>query len=397
VLNAYERVTFHKGDVRLDGKPPAALVAPGHPLLDATIDLVLERHRDTLRQGAVLVDTTENGTEPRILFFLEHSITDGRKDSNKNPLTISRQLQFVEITRSGQLIAAGYAPYLDYTPATPEQLVAAQALFDEPWLGQNLEQRALSFAIQKIVPGHLEEIRTRREAYIQKVMQQVKARLTAEINYWDNRANVLKAQEDAGKSRSNLNSANARRHADDLADRLKKRMAELDQEKAVVARPPNVLGGALVVPASWFISSGQTNAVRETPVTYGAPDREVERLAMEKVMQFEREQAFEPRDVSAENRGYDIESRDPTTDRLRFIEVKGRVKGAATVTVTKNEILTSLNRPDAYILAIVHVESGVAETPIYIHQPFSQEPEFSTASVNFKLYELLEKATAQKN
>ena len=292
VLNGYERVTFHKGDVRLDGKPPAALVAPGHPLLDATIDLVLERHRDTLRQGAVLVDTTENGTEPRILFYLEHTITDGRKDSTRNPLTISRQLQFVEITRSGQLIAAGYAPYLDYTPATPEQIIAVKALFDEPWLGQNLEQRALGFAIQKIVPGHLEEIRTRREAYIQKVMQQVKARLTSEINYWDHRSNVLKAQEDAGKSRSNINSANARRHADDLADRLKKRMAELDQEKAIVARPPNVLGGALIVPASWFASAVQTNVLRETPPNYGPPDREVERLAMEKVMQFEREQGF---------------------------------------------------------------------------------------------------------
>jgi SNF2 family DNA or RNA helicase len=396
VLNAYERVTFHKGDVRLDGKPPAALVAPGHPLLDATIDLVLERHRDTLRQGAVLVDTTENGTEPRILFFLEHSITDGRKDSNKNPLTISRQLQFVEITRSGQMIAAGYAPYLDYTPATPEQFAAVQALFNEAWLGQTLEQRALGFAIQKIVPPHLEEVRTRREAYIQKVMQQVKARLTSEINYWDHRANVLKAQEDAGKSRSNINSGNARRTADELADRLKRRLAELDNEKSIVARPPNVLGGALVVPASWFANSGQTAAMRETPPPYGAPDREVERLAMEKVMQFEREQGFVPRDISAENRGYDIESRDPKTDRLRFIEVKGRVKDAVTVTVTKNELLTSLNRPEGYVLAIVFVASGAAETPIYLRQPFSQEPEFGTASVNFKLSELLSKAAAQQ-
>lgn len=402
VLNAYERVTFHKGDVRLDGKPPAALVAPGHPLLDATIDLVLERHRDTLRQGAVLVDTTENGTEPRILFFLEHSITDGRKDSNKNPLTISRQLQFVEITRSGQMIAAGYAPYLDYTPATPEQLAAVQALFKEAWLGQNLEQRALGFAIQKIVPPHLEEVRTRREAYIQKVMQQVKSRLTAEINYWDHRANVLKAQEDAGKSRSNINSGNARRTADELADRLKRRLAELDQEKSIVARSPNVLGGALVVPASWFAKAwGEGFAFRETPPPYlpaqagSAPDREVERLAMEKVMQFERKQGFEPRDISAENRGYDIESREPKTDRLRFIEVKGRVKGAATVTVTKNEILTSLNRPEGYVLAIVSVESGVAEKPVYLRKPFNQEPEFGTASVNFKLSDLLEKARLQ--
>jgi len=394
VLNAYERITFHKGDVRLDGKPPAALIAPGHPLLDATIDLVLERHRDTLRQGAVLVDTTENGTEPRILFFLEHSITDGRKDSNKNPLTISRQLQFVEITRSGQMIAAGYAPYLDYTPATPEQLAAVQSLFTEPWLGQNLEQRALGFAIQKIVPPHLEEVRTRREAYIQKVMQQVKARLTSEINYWDHRANVLKAQEDAGKSRSNINSGNARRTADELADRLKRRLAELDQEKSIVARPPNVLGGALIVPESWFANAGLAGALRETPPSYGAPDREVERLAMQQVMKFEREQGFEPRDISAENRGYDIESRDPKTDRLRFIEVKGRVKGALTVTVTKNEILTSLNRPEGYVLAIVFIASGTAETPVYLSKPFSQEPEFGTASVNFKLSELLAKAAA---
>ncbi|MBU6410477.1 MAG: SWF/SNF helicase family protein, partial [Verrucomicrobia bacterium] len=396
VLNAYERVTFHKDDIRVPDKPPAALIAPGHPLLDATIDLVLEKYRDSLRQGAVLVDTNDTGTEPRILFYLEHSITDGRKDSKKNALTISRQLQFVEITRTGQLIAAGYAPYLDYTPATPEQLSAVLPLFDEPWLSQNLEQRALGFAIQKIVPPHLEEVRARREHYIQKVMQQVKARLTSEINYWDHRANVLKAQEDAGKNRSNLNSANARRNADELADRLKKRMAELEQEKSIVARPPNVLGGALVVPASWFASAGDINALHETPTPYGTSDREIERLAMEKVMQFEREQGFQPRDISPENRGYDIESRDPKTDRLRFIEVKGRVKGAPTVTVTKNEILTSLNRPDAFILAIVFVASGIAETPVYLRQTFSQEPEFGTASVNFKLSELLEKATGSK-
>jgi hypothetical protein len=125
----------------------------------------------------------------------------------------------------------------------------------------------------------------------------------------------------------------------------------------------------------------------------GVPDPEIERLAMEEMLQFEREQEFLPRDVSKENRGYDIESRDPQTEHLRFIEVKGRVKGAETVTVTKNEILTGLNRPDAYILAIVFVEGGAAETPVYLHRPFSQEPEFGAASVNFKLAELLTRST----
>ena len=41
-------------------------------------------------------------------------------------------------------------------------------------------------------------------------------------------------------------------------------------------------------------------------------------------MAAERVLGNEPRDVSAEKKGYDIESRDPRAGHLRFIEVKGR-------------------------------------------------------------------------
>lgn len=74
--------------------------------------------------------------------------------------------------------------------------------------------------------------------------------------------------------------------------------------------------------------------------------------------------------------------------RLRFIEVKGRVAGAGTVTVTKNEILTALNKPDDFILAIVEID-GEATTPRYICQPFQREPDFGVTSVNYNLAELL--------
>ena len=59
-----------------------------------------------------------------------------------------------------------------------------------------------------------------------------------------------------------------------------------------------------------------------------------------------------------EKLGYDIESRVPGTGRLRFLEVKGRISGAATITVTKNEILYSLNKPEDFILAIVEFLDG---------------------------------------
>ena len=72
----------------------------------------------------------------------------------------------------------------------------------------------------------------------------------------------------------------------------------------------------------------------------------------------ERTLGHEPRDVSAAKVGYDIESREAGTGRLRFIEVKGRAGDAETVTVTHQEIRTALNTPDAFILAIVRVEDG---------------------------------------
>jgi hypothetical protein len=396
VLKAYERVTFHKEYMRLEGKPPAALVAPGHPLLDSVVDLLLEQHRDLLRQGAVLVDTNDNGTEPRVLFYLEHSITDGRRDAGGNPRVISRRLQFVEVGRDGGLVNAGFAPYLDYTPLTAEQKAAVQSLIHENWLGEGLEGRATAHAIRTIVPEHLREVKTRREALIDKTLMQVKARLLAEIRHWDERANFLRAQEAAGRNKGSLNSSNARQRADELGGRLQKREDELSRERQITARPPTVLGGALVIPAGWFArAEGKDGALilRETPVGDGGADGEVERLAMEAVIAHEREQGYEPRDVCKENRGYDVESRYPVghakAGQLRFIEVKGRVAGAATVTVTKNEILTALNKPEDYILALVFVGANGAEKPRYLTKPFEQEPDFATASVNFKIKDLV--------
>lgn len=394
VLRSYERITFFKESIRHEGKPPAALLTPGHPLLDSTVDLILERHRGLLRQGAILVDPLDAGIEPRVLLYLEQAIIDSRKEADRNERVISRQMHFVELRKDGALLLAGHAPYLDYLPATPEQVEQAQGCLEEPWLHQNIESAALNFAIQKSVPQHLQEVRSRREAFVQKTMRQVKDRLTREINYWDHRAEELKAMEEAGKSRSNLNSYNARQRADRLQERLKKRMEELELELKISARPPHVLGGALIVPAGFFEKRSRPETIHEEPPPYGLNNSEIEHLAMDRVMAFEREQGFEPRDVSAENRGYDIESRDPHTGNLRFIEVKGRVCGAEIITVTKNEILTGLNRPDAYILAIVLVEGGAPESPVYLPSPFSQELEFGTASVNFKLSELLSRISS---
>jgi len=59
------------------------------------------------------------------------------------------------------------------------------------------------------------------------------------------------------------------------------------------------------------------------------------------------------------------------------------------VTVTRNEILTAINSPDQYILAIVEVKDGQSHSPRYVRKPFKKEPDFGVTSVNYNLKELL--------
>jgi len=124
----------------------------------------------------------------------------------------------------------------------------------------------------------------------------------------------------------------------------------------------------------------------------------IERIAMEAVIAAEAARGHAAKDVSAEKCGWDVTSWPPVVDgRLgdaRLIEVKGRAKGATTVTVTKNEILAGLNKPEQYLLAIVLVaEDGTPEGPFYVAQPFSQAPDWAETSRNLDLSGLLRRVT----
>jgi uncharacterized OB-fold protein len=85
------------------------------------------------------------------------------------------------------------------------------------------------------------------------------------------------------------------------------------------------------------------------------------------------------------------ELRGTDSSPLRFIEVKGRAKGADTVTVSKNEILTAFNKPEEYILAIVEVDGADTHT-VYLKRPFRERPDFAATSVNYDIAELTDGA-----
>ena len=405
ILRSYERICFEKELRQVPGKPTADFVAPGHPLLDTVINLILERYQDLLKQGAILVDEKDPGDKMRALFYLEHAICDAHKNPDGSRRVVSKKLQFIEMLleegedSSSSIRNAGPAPYLDYRPLTEEEKALIADLVKPLRASKEMENQVLSYAVTNVVPKHLEEIRERREPLIEKTKAAVKERLTKEIIYWNNRALELEEQEKAGKFHARLNSAKARRRAEELQERLERRLRELEEMKQLFALPPAVIGGALVVP---FGLLNKLRGEAETEPGLFAKERKlVERLAMAAVMALERKLGHDPVDVSRENLGYDIESLIRLPDgreKLRFIEVKGRVSGAPTVTITRNEILCAFNKPDDWVLALVEVprldgldpealefpEEVLSQCRIrYVRRPFRKEPDFAVTSVNY--------------
>ncbi len=394
VLPRYERVCFDKAYCYVQGQALASLLAPGHPLLEATIDLVRERGADVLKRGAVFIDDTDEGIEERLLFYVENSVQDGVNLRDGRKRVVSSQIHFVELKESGAAANAGFAPYLDYRAANEqEQKAILNFLRGRKWLQTDIERMALNYASAQIVPTHLRDIRASKTRFVEKTAKAVKERLTAEIQYWDFYSADLKQKELAGKANARLNSQMASRRAEELVARMRIRLDELEAEKHITARPPVVTGAAVVIPRG-LLARLMSDSTSSTLTVNPIARRKIELIAMERVMAIERELGFIPRDVSGDKAGYDVVSQIPEEKRsmeesmLRFIEVKGRTAGADTVTVTKNEIIAAFNKPDEYILAIVEVD-GEQTSTVYLKNPFQERPDFAATSVNYNISELI--------
>jgi len=388
VLSKYERICFEKQHIRPANNAMADMIHPMHPLMHAATDLVLQAHRPKLKQGAVLVDPNDDSTEPKVMFMVNHTV----RESSQSGHVASRRLQFVEIDEQGNAINAGWAPHLDLQPIDDYEHKLIDDVLQADWLNHNLEALALNHALQQLVPEHYAEVKGRRERQSDKTMAAVNERLVKEINYEQDRYIKLQDDVSAGKQ-PRMQPEMARRRVDDLTARLEQRKAELITLKNVVSSTPVVIGGALVIPQGLLsLRKGETQFAVDA-----AARAHVEQVAMNAVMQAEQAFGHLAIDVGAEKCGWDVTSRPPANadgsiKPDRHIEVKGRAKGQSTITVSRNEIIYGLNQSDKFILAIVIVDGDSHEGPFYVQKPFTVEPDFGVASINYDLSDLLSKA-----
>jgi Domain of unknown function (DUF3883)/SNF2-related domain len=123
----------------------------------------------------------------------------------------------------------------------------------------------------------------------------------------------------------------------------------------------------------------------------GKPRAGVHKADTRDLMRRQRSLGRIPEDVSSERGiGYDIESKDPETGTLYFIEVKGKWEGRDDLVLTKNEILCSRNEPERFRLAIVIVSENGSQPPRYLIGYDFGEPVFAQTATTFSLRKQLQ-------
>ena len=379
----YERVTFEKHLVDVHGRSRAALLALGHPLLEAVVDTVLDRHGSVLQRGTVLVDPQATDHRLRALVQIEHLIKDG---SGRD---VSRRYWTVEMPTEGESEETGAARHHDLRPIEDDERALVASLLEQSGLDTMLSDHARRFAITELCGPHLDEIRRATEHRVGKVRSGVEQRLRERIRYWDTYQVRAKAkQKQESQPKGGFTAGHAQNFADELAARLEQRNLELDRELQLSSRPPDIVGGAIVVPQGLLDRLAGTQP--PAPTAHARDVAEVDRRAVDAVLATERSLSRKPKEMPHNNEGYDIESRDPDTGDLYFIEVKGRIEGADTVTVSRSQIIHSQNSPDRFILAVVQVpEDRTAQPTIrYVRRPFEGvEVGYRKYSINFALSE----------
>ena len=155
-------------------------------------------------------------------------------------------------------------------------------------------------------------------------------------------------------------------------------MSELDEATEVAAAPAIIRGMALVVPSASLISADAA------PQLFARNTEVVERRAVEATLAAERSLGRSPEEMARNNPGYDIRSTD-AEGRVFYIEVKGRIEGSDTFTITTNEVTFAQTQGNRHRLALVSVSTtGATHDQLrYVTGAFDHmEPSDTTRSLN---------------
>jgi Superfamily II DNA/RNA helicases, SNF2 family len=315
VKKEYPKATFDKE--KAFKNPEVEFISFGHPLLENLIDLVLERYKEKLLNGAVFEDPS--GKLEGFLWLFEGEVSDGTgKIAGKKLFCIhdnGKELSPINLNILWDLVPVDEGTQVP-TYNIDERRKKAEELFYE------------------LINQYKEEILKERERQA-RVKQKYGVRSLKKLIY-DLGLEINEFEERKERGEKNLESkiTQLKERRESYERALEELQDQIQKEKKLTYGAPKLLGIFYVRPV----------------YKKGLADEEVERIGMEITMAYERSQGREPVDVSKENLGYDIRSEGK--GEVRYIEVKAR-SDESYVELTMNEYLKARQLKEKYWLYVV--------------------------------------------
>jgi len=318
VDDSYPRFTFDKNAIKEEEN--ADFVSPGHPLMEALVEKVMQKCGPELRRGTVFEDP--DGRLDGLIWFVEGSVSDG------NDQMVGKRMFAVYVPVDG--------PVREIRPSVLWDLKAGGRC--EPSRVAQLSSRRQEM-MAHLVSGDLENYRRSLLAEREReIAIKEKYGLTALKKRIDDLDTKMVEYVEKGGREEDVPYQNWERDMGKLRDEREKMEERLSRERHLTLGSPRILGTAAVVPA--------TGAGRI------ASDPEVEAAGMRVAMEYERKHDRSPSDVSGKNLGYDVVSEGD--DEVRYIEVKARV-GEGQIFLTPNEWMTSKQLgPKAWLYVVAN-------------------------------------------
>jgi len=317
----YAMVTFDKDLAMRESQ--AEFVSFGHPLFEAVLQWAEQDLLDALQRGATFLDP--DGVLDGVLLFFEGEISDGLGE------IAGKRLFALFVPRGGGDIRA-------VNPAVIWDLAPADAPVEAHDFDlDTLKAQGMAWLIPRL-EAYREELAAerRRQAAIKRRYGLESLRQI--ILDLDN--DLIRLQERAALGEDvALVIHNKRQQKEDYLRAMQELEETLERENRLSLNTPRFLSALRVVHA-------------QVTAEEMSEDPQVEAVGMAVAMQHERDQGREPEDVSAQNLGFDIRSRDPRSGRKRYIEVKARA-GVGPVALTKNEWFKARRFGEDYYLYVV--------------------------------------------
>lgn len=330
----YKQIVFDRKLLAED--PVSEWVTPGHPLFECVREDVLEQVQNDVLRGAVFFDLHRE--HPSRLDVFSAAIKDGRGN------VLHRRLFVVEASADGVMAIRQPTIFLDLIPAP----AGVNVPVNNGWPNRGNMER---FLLEQALHPFLQEVKAGREKEIETIFHHLEISLKELIHRQNLRYAELYEEYEAGDTNPLLiaNMKAIEDRLEELNARLERRRAELMQERHCTIADVQHLGAAWALPHPERSSPAMAPMVR---------DEEIERIAVQAVIDYEEARGWQVVSVEKENRGFDLISRRPhpedpqTAVEVRFIEVKGRA-GVDSIALTANEYKTAARLKKDYWLYVV--------------------------------------------